>query len=368
MFSITIQLVARIDGCPAKGLPAVDFRRKAGLPECPDHSEVLELTLTDEQACRAAQHRLDDGADLKLRQRGYPQDTAEVASEVTLRPEHVAALCRARDTKQCLDDGTRAAIAALVVLADQYTAANAVKQEEERRAAAKKMARDSAVIMALGVNGLLRLGGDRELVLNSNGRWSTDYHKGARWVVGVPHGTVPSDHPLYLDIAASAVVVAADAEARSRTAEIPKQIAAARLAIVHKLGSPEQAARAAAGVLPEGELRALVRAVLFAPVEDRAAYSRITASDFDDQTTDEDITCDVNCLGELSAEQWTVLNEVKTALGGQRLGDFTSTVTVEVRRHTCQVKHFEEEVVRDAMHIEARIEEADLTVSRLLAI
>jgi hypothetical protein len=64
----TQPLFVEIEGCPYDGLPAIDFRRRAGLPEEPTNKVALgPYTFTDEAYCRGLAHLLNDKADLEVR-------------------------------------------------------------------------------------------------------------------------------------------------------------------------------------------------------------------------------------------------------------------------------------------------------------
>lgn len=130
MFDITIHLTTKIADCPPEGLAAIDFRRNHGLPERASAVEEIQVEISDELACRAAQHRLSSGADLGLRQVTYPVNGGEIPSGVLLEAEHVAALVRLQKLPQeqrNADDAARAAIAVLAALASQSPRAGGVR-------------------------------------------------------------------------------------------------------------------------------------------------------------------------------------------------------------------------------------------------
>jgi len=53
MFTISIDRMAKIAGCPSGGLAALDFRRSHGLPDGTDNRVRLQLEFTDEEIIRS---------------------------------------------------------------------------------------------------------------------------------------------------------------------------------------------------------------------------------------------------------------------------------------------------------------------------
>lgn len=72
MFRIFLpKLEVIIEGCPKSGIPAIDFRRQAGLPESPTNVIKLLVDLTSEAAVRQFAQFANSDADIRYDDAGY---------------------------------------------------------------------------------------------------------------------------------------------------------------------------------------------------------------------------------------------------------------------------------------------------------
>lgn len=81
MFKVQLKFSIALEGCPDYGIPAIDFRRKFGIPEAPDNMVKVDFERVDEKLCRKFADYCNTNGDLILRDRGEGYYTRDFAGD-----------------------------------------------------------------------------------------------------------------------------------------------------------------------------------------------------------------------------------------------------------------------------------------------
>jgi len=149
MYKIVVKITAAIDGCPAAGLAAVDFRAAAGLPAAPTNTIALTAEFESEALCRAYPGLTDDKADLRImsHSRGLAYDLAHRYTD-SVDPDGMSAATLPAAVIGAFLADPAAALPDLIAVRRLHIAAVAAETARRRAAAAAEKLQKAATAAA----------------------------------------------------------------------------------------------------------------------------------------------------------------------------------------------------------------------------